>query len=115
MNFASVLAHHICLALPVAFTQPGAHVLADPCSWQAGRRVAAHSSPTSESGERGSKIYVSGFAATLNSPAGETAVAALLPRFSMHARPLGGGHVTAAAISSILRLMNERGRQRERQ
>ena len=93
MNFDIAPAYHFCLALPVAFTQPGAHLLADPCSWQAGRRVAAHSSPTSESGERGSKIYVSGFAATLNSPAGETAAAAaLLPRFSMHARrPRDGG------------------------
>ena len=32
VNFVTALDHHICLALPAAFTQPGAHLLAKPCT-----------------------------------------------------------------------------------
>ena len=31
VNFVTDLAYHFCLALPAAFTQPGEHLLADPC------------------------------------------------------------------------------------
>ena len=32
MNFISALAYHFCLALPAASTQPGDHLLAEPCT-----------------------------------------------------------------------------------
>ena len=32
VNFVAALVYHLCLALPAAFTQPGAHLLAKPCS-----------------------------------------------------------------------------------
>ena len=32
VNFVTALAYHFCLALPVAFTQPGDHLLGEPCS-----------------------------------------------------------------------------------
>ena len=32
VNFVPAVAYHICLALPAAFTQPGIHLLAEPCS-----------------------------------------------------------------------------------
>ena len=32
MNFVGSLAFHFCLALPAAFTQPGDHLLAEPCT-----------------------------------------------------------------------------------
>ena len=31
VNFVPALAYHFCLVLPAAFTQPGAHLLAEPC------------------------------------------------------------------------------------
>ena len=31
VNFDPPVAHHFCLALPAAFTQPGANLLAEPC------------------------------------------------------------------------------------
>ena len=31
VNFVPAPAHHLYLALPVAFTQPGAHLSAEPC------------------------------------------------------------------------------------
>ena len=31
VNFVTALAYHFCLALPAAFTQPGDHLLAEPC------------------------------------------------------------------------------------
>ena len=31
VNFVPALAYHICLALPAEFTQPGDHLLAEPC------------------------------------------------------------------------------------
>ena len=31
VNFAGAVAYHFCLAFPAAFTQPGAHHLAEPC------------------------------------------------------------------------------------
>ena len=31
VNFVAAVAYHFCLALPAAFTQPGAHLLAEPC------------------------------------------------------------------------------------
>ena len=31
VNFVTALAYHFCLALPAAFTQPGDHLLDDPC------------------------------------------------------------------------------------
>ena len=34
VNFVPVVAHHFCLALPAAFTQPGAQLLAHPCNIQ---------------------------------------------------------------------------------
>ena len=32
VNFVTALAYHFCLALPTAFTQPGAHLSAEPCT-----------------------------------------------------------------------------------
>ena len=32
VNFVNALAYHFCLALPAAFTQPGAHLLAEHCT-----------------------------------------------------------------------------------
>ena len=32
VNFVSAVAYHFCLALPAAFTQPGIHLLAKPCT-----------------------------------------------------------------------------------
>ena len=32
MNFVTALAYHFCLALPATFTQPGDHLLAEPCN-----------------------------------------------------------------------------------
>ena len=32
MNFVPAVAYHPCLILPAAFTQPGDHLLAEPCS-----------------------------------------------------------------------------------
>ena len=32
VNFVPALAHHFCLNLPAAFTQPGARLLVEPCS-----------------------------------------------------------------------------------
>ena len=32
VNFVPALAYHICLNLPVAFTQPGARLLVEPCT-----------------------------------------------------------------------------------
>ena len=32
MSFDPAVAYHFCLALPAAFTQPGAHPLAEPCT-----------------------------------------------------------------------------------
>ena len=32
VNFVPALAYHFCLAMPAAFTQPGDHILAEPCS-----------------------------------------------------------------------------------
>ena len=32
MNFVPALAYHFCLSLPAGFTQPGAHLLAEPCT-----------------------------------------------------------------------------------
>ena len=32
MNFVPAVAYHFCLALPIAFTQPGALLLAEPCT-----------------------------------------------------------------------------------
>ena len=32
VNFVPAVAYHLCLALPVAFTQPLAHLLAKPCT-----------------------------------------------------------------------------------
>ena len=32
VNFVPAVAYHFCLALPAAFTQPGARLLAEPCS-----------------------------------------------------------------------------------
>ena len=32
VNFVTALAYHFCLALPAAFTQPGDHLLAEPCT-----------------------------------------------------------------------------------
>ena len=37
VNFVTVLAYHFCLALPEAFTQPGDHLLAKPCSYEYNR------------------------------------------------------------------------------
>ena len=31
MSFVTAVAYHLCVALPAAFTQPGACLLADPC------------------------------------------------------------------------------------
>ena len=31
VNFVTVIAYHICLALPAALTQPGVHLLVKPC------------------------------------------------------------------------------------
>ena len=31
VNFYAAVAYHFCLALPAAFTQPGAHLFAEPC------------------------------------------------------------------------------------
>ena len=31
VNFAAAVAYHFYLALPAAFTQPGEHLLAEPC------------------------------------------------------------------------------------
>ena len=31
VNFVTAVAYHFCLALPAAFTQPGNHLLAEPC------------------------------------------------------------------------------------
>ena len=44
VNFFPALAYHFCLALPAAFTQPGDHLLAEPCSEGEGR-AAKFSSP----------------------------------------------------------------------
>ena len=33
VNFLSIVACQFCLALPVAYTQPGTHLLADPCTF----------------------------------------------------------------------------------
>ena len=32
VNFVPALAYHSCLAMPAAFTQPGNHLLAEPCT-----------------------------------------------------------------------------------
>ena len=32
VNFVAAVAYHFCLALPAAFTQPGVHLLAEPCT-----------------------------------------------------------------------------------
>ena len=32
VKFVPAVAYHFCLALPAAFTQPGAHLLAKPCT-----------------------------------------------------------------------------------
>ena len=32
VNFVNALAYHICLALPAAFTEIGAFILAEPCT-----------------------------------------------------------------------------------
>ena len=32
VNFVTAVAYHVCLALPAAFTQPGARLLAEPCT-----------------------------------------------------------------------------------
>ena len=32
MNFVAAVAYHFCPALPAAFTQPGNHLLAEPCT-----------------------------------------------------------------------------------
>ena len=32
VNFITAVAYHFCLSLPAAFTQPGSHILAEPCS-----------------------------------------------------------------------------------
>ena len=34
MNLVTALAYHFCLALAAAFTQPGYHLLAEPCNAQ---------------------------------------------------------------------------------
>ena len=31
VNYVPALAYHLCLDLPAAFTQPGDHLLAEPC------------------------------------------------------------------------------------
>ena len=31
VKFVTALAHYICLSLPAVFTQPGDHLLAEPC------------------------------------------------------------------------------------
>ena len=38
VNFVATVAYRLCLALPAAFTQPGVHLLAGPCTtpWQFG-------------------------------------------------------------------------------
>ena len=33
VNSVAAVAYHFCLALPAAFTQPGDHLLADPCTY----------------------------------------------------------------------------------
>ena len=32
VNYVAAVAYHFCLALPAAFTQPGAHFFAEPCT-----------------------------------------------------------------------------------
>ena len=32
VNFVAVVAYHFCLALPAAVTQPGVHLIAEPCT-----------------------------------------------------------------------------------
>ena len=36
VNFVPAFAYHFCLALPAAFTQPGNHLLAEPCTGDGG-------------------------------------------------------------------------------
>ena len=36
VNFVPAVAYHFCLALPAAFTQPGAHMLTEPCISETG-------------------------------------------------------------------------------
>ena len=38
VNFVPAVAYHFCLALPAAFTQPGAQLLAEPCT-ELGQKV----------------------------------------------------------------------------
>ena len=39
VNFITAVAYHICPSLPAAFTQPGVHLIAEPCTltWAASR------------------------------------------------------------------------------
>ena len=35
VNSVAAVAYYFCLALPAAFTQPGAHLIAEPCTYAA--------------------------------------------------------------------------------
>ena len=50
MNIVAAVAYHICLALPAAFTQPGDHIFAEPCTYLETPGLGA--TPSSGSGPR---------------------------------------------------------------
>ena len=45
VNFVTSLAYHFCLALPAAFTQPGDHLLDEPCTCMLLQGINSKNSP----------------------------------------------------------------------
>ena len=52
VNFVAAVAYHSCLALPAAFTQPGAHLLAEPPYNYFLSQIGTWSDVRARSGER---------------------------------------------------------------
>ena len=57
MNLVPAVAYHFCLALPAAFTQPGAHLLAEPCTLASEDDEARNGGGSNDGGDAAKKHF----------------------------------------------------------